>query len=521
MVPGGVLLPASLECDKVIFILNTGINMEIYPEFSEFEKLAGNYNLVPVWTEFLADLETPVGVFMKLTSNSETNFLLESVEQGGKLGRYSFIGIQPRELFKSTGNTVEFVNEEGNVKKITTIDPLSELEKIVSYYRQPEDVRLPAFAGGAVGYISYDYVRFIEKLPEMLPSDCLFPELYFQMCFDLVVFDHLKRKIQVISNAKIKKGQSLKNSYKKSCEKIESIISMIRKPIPYFRNNSAVDAGKFISNYKQDEFESAVTKAKKYIRAGDIIQVVLSQKWERNIDVSPLSVYRSLRSVNPSPYMFYLNFPGIYLVGSSPEILVRCNGSDALLRPIAGTRPRGKDDAEDEKLAEELKKDIKEIAEHIMLVDLGRNDLGRVCRFGSVKVTDLMFVEKYSHVMHLVTNVVGKLAKGKNYFDLVRACFPAGTVSGAPKIRAMEIIEELEKSRRSVYAGAVGYFGFHSDMDFCITIRTMFGSADKIYIQAGAGIVADSVPEKEYIETINKAKALMLAYENAKKMDAI
>ncbi|MGB9643322.1 MAG: anthranilate synthase component I family protein, partial [Candidatus Ratteibacteria bacterium] len=249
--------------------------------------------------------------------------------------------------------------------------------------------------------------------------------------------------------------------------------------------------------------------------------VVLSQRWERKIGVHPLSAYRSLRSINPSPYMFYLNFPNIYLVGSSPEILVRCNGSEALLRPIAGTRPRGKDDAEDEKLSEELKKDTKEIAEHIMLVDLGRNDLGRVCRFGSVRVTDLMFVEKYSHVMHLVTNIVGKLAKGKSQFDLVRACFPAGTVSGAPKIRAMEIIEELEKNRRGVYAGAVGYFGFHSDMDFCITIRTMFGSTDKIYIQAGAGIVADSVPEREYIETINKAKALMVAYENAKKIDVI
>ncbi|MGC8804552.1 MAG: anthranilate synthase component I family protein, partial [Candidatus Ratteibacteria bacterium] len=324
-----------------------------------------------------------------------------------------------------------------------------------------------------------------------------------------------------ISNARIRKRESLKNAYRNSCEKIEAIISMIKKPIPYTGNYSNIDDGTFISNYKQDEFELAVARAKKYIRAGDIIQVVLSQRWERKIGVHPLSAYRSLRSINPSPYMFYLNFPNIYLVGSSPEILVRCNGSEALLRPIAGTRPRGKDDAEDEKLSEELKKDTKEIAEHIMLVDLGRNDLGRVCRFGSVRVTDLMFVEKYSHVMHLVTNIVGKLAKGKSQFDLVRACFPAGTVSGAPKIRAMEIIEELEKNRRGVYAGAVGYFGFHSDMDFCITIRTMFGSTDKIYIQAGAGIVADSVPEREYIETINKAKALMVAYENAKKIDVI
>ncbi|MCX7704975.1 MAG: anthranilate synthase component I [bacterium] len=492
--------------------------MEIFPNFSEFERLAGSYNLVPVWTEALADLETPVGVFMKVTHRSEVNFLLESVEQGGKLGRYSFIGIQPRELFKSSGNLVEFEGEDGK-KHIDSKDPLIELEKLVNYYKQPKIPQLPVFAGGAVGYVSYDYVRFIEKLPAFLPEQLSFPDLYFQMCFDLIVFDHLKRKIQVISNAKIKKNCNLKNIYKKSCEKIEAIISHIKKPLPYRDNNIKLEKGEFVSNCTKDEFENSVSKAKKYIRAGDIIQVVLSQRWERKLDLSPLSIYRSLRSINPSPYMFYLCFPGIYLVGSSPEILVRCNETEALLRPIAGTRPRGKDDAEDEKLAEELKKDIKEIAEHIMLVDLGRNDLGRVCRFGTVKVTDLMFVEKYSHVMHLVTNIVGKLAKGKNQFDLLRACFPAGTVSGAPKVRAMEIIEELEKSRRGPYAGAVGYFSFQGDMDFCITIRTMFSSNGKIYIQAGAGIVADSIPEREYFETINKAKALKIAYENAKYVD--
>ena len=495
--------------------------MEIYPDLKEFEKLASLYNLVPVWTEALADLETPVGVFMKVTTNSETNFLLESVEQGGKLGRYSFIGIQPRELFKSSGNTAEFTEENGNIRKINSKDPLFELEKIVNYYKQPKIPQLPIFAGGAVGYVSYDYVRFIEKIPVLLPDRLLFPDLYFQMCFDMIVFDHLKRKIQVISNAKINRNASVRKIYRDTCGKIESIISLIKKPLPYRTNNFQQRKAQFISDCTQKEFESSVSKAKKYIKAGDIIQVVLSQRWERELDLSPLSVYRSLRSINPSPYMFYLGFPGIHLVGSSPEILVRCNGTEALLRPIAGTRPRGKDDAEDEELADELKKDTKEIAEHIMLVDLGRNDLGRVCRYGSVKVTDLMFVEKYSHVMHLVTNIVGKLARGKNQFDLLRACFPAGTVSGAPKIRAMEIIEELEKSKRGPYAGAVGYFSFRGDMDFCITIRTMFSSGGKIYVQAGAGIVADSVPEREYFETINKAKALMLAYENAKNVDCL
>lgn len=492
--------------------------MEIYPDFSEFERLAGSHNLVPVWTEALADLETPVGVFMKVASGCETNFLLESVEQGGKLGRFSFIGIEPEEIVRSCGNIVEIVSND-NVRRITAKDPLIELKKLINRYRQPEIAQLPVFAGGAVGYVSYDYVRFVERIPELLTDDLGFPDLYFQMCLDMIVFDHLKRKIQVICNAIIKPGESLKKIYEKSCEKIESVISLIKKPLPLRNNDLHHDEEEFVSNCTQNEFEQAVLKAKKYIRAGDIIQVVLSQRWERNLDLNPLSVYRSLRSINPSPYMFYLSFPGIYLVGSSPEILVRCNKTEALLRPIAGTRPRGKDDAEDDRLAEELKKDIKEIAEHIMLVDLGRNDLGRVCRYGSVRVTDLMFVEKYSHVMHLVTNIVGKLSKGKDQFDLLRACFPAGTVSGAPKVRAMEIIEELEKSRRGPYAGAVGYFGFQGDMDFCITIRTMFASQKKIYIQAGAGIVADSVPEREYVETINKAKALKIAYEEARNVD--
>ncbi len=493
--------------------------MEIYPDISEFEKLAASYNLVPVWAESLADLETPVSVFMKIASDSETNFLLESVEQGGVLGRYSFIGIQPRELFKSSGNQIEFLDITGRKQIFSDIDPMRKLSEIVSQYTQPELPELPVFAGGAVGYVSYDYVRFIEKIPSLLPDDLMFPDLCFQMCFDLIVFDHLKRKIQIISNARIKKGQSIREAYKKSCDKIESIFSMIKKPLNYQKAPCNRQKRNFVSNCTQKEFENSVVRAKKYIREGDIIQVVLSQRWERPIDISPLSGYRALRSVNPSPYMFYLGFAEKSLVGSSPEILVRCNGTDALLRPIAGTRPRGKDDAEDEILAEELKKDIKEIAEHIMLVDLGRNDLGRVCRPGSVKVTDLMFIEKYSHVMHLVTNIIGKLGRGKSQFDLLRACFPAGTVSGAPKVRAMQIIEELEKARRGAYAGAVGYFGFHGDMDFCIAIRTMFVSRGNVYVQAGAGIVADSIPEREYIETINKAKALMQAYEIAKNID--
>jgi len=498
--------------------------MEIHPDFSEFERLARSYNLVPVWAETLADLETPVGVFMKIASDSETNFLLESVEQGGILGRYSFIGIQPRELFVSSGKKIEFSNSFGKKKVFFDKDPLKKLSGFVNQYKQPRLPGLPVFAGGAVGYVSYDYVRFIERIPCILADDLMLPDLHFQMCFDLVVFDHLQRKIQVISNAKTDKGLSIKQAYKNSCENIESIISMIKNPFSDNMHKKRIipqEKRDFVSNCTQKEFENSVLRAKKYIRDGDIIQVVLSQRWERLLDIDSLSAYRTLRSVNPSPYMFYIDFPEVSLIGSSPEILVRCNGAEAFLRPIAGTRPRGKDEIENEKLANELKKDVKEIAEHIMLVDLGRNDLGRVCKAGSVRVGDLMFVERYSHVMHLVTNIVGRLAKGKNQFDLFRACFPAGTVSGAPKVRAMEIIEELEKTRRGPYAGAVGYFGFHGDMDFCIAIRTMFISKGKIYIQAGAGIVADSVPEREYIETINKVTALKQAYEMARNIDYI
>jgi anthranilate synthase component 1 len=508
--------------DKINTLTQDGSDMKIQPGIAEFKRLSKSYNLIPVWAEVLADLETPVSVFMKVNGNGRANYLLESVEQGGKLGRYSFIGISPRKILASTGTKVSIYDSAGmHERTVSAQDPLEVIEKEMKRYRQPQIKELPLFAGGAVGYISYDYVRFLERLPQLRKDRLGFPDIHFQMSFDLIAFDHLKRKMQIISNAHSHPGEPPEKTYARSCDTIAAIVEILRKPLQITQPASRPRTGEFLSEFSKPGYEAAVKKAKEYIRAGDIIQVVISQRWEKPLDVEPLSAYRALRSVNPSPYMFFLKFPDAQLVGSSPEILVRCEGENAILRPIAGTRKRGRDDNEDAKLENELKKDAKEIAEHIMLVDLGRNDLGRVCRYGTVKVTDLLFVERYSHVMHLVSNVVGKLMPGKNQFDLLRACFPAGTVSGAPKVSAMEIIEELEKSRRGPYAGAVGYFSFRGDMDFCITIRTMFIKDGKAYIQAGGGIVADSIPENEFYETLNKSMALRKAYELAASIDSV
>lgn len=489
--------------------------MEIKPDLSEFVKLAGSYNIVPVWAEALADLETPVSVFMKL-SDGTPSFLLESVEQGENLGRYSFIGINPVKTFKTKQNSMEITCNGDIEKRIFAGDPLKELQKIFMEYRQAPAAGLPALIGGAVGYASYDYVRFLEKLPSSESKKNNFPDLYFQICSDIIAFDHVKRKIIVISNAFTGHKNSPEKSYENARANLKKIMERLRSPLQINEPRMKPGNDGFVSNFTKKDFKRMVTKAKKYIKAGDIIQVVPSQRWEKKLDVAPFGVYRALRYINPSPYMFFLHFPEIRLIGSSPEILVRLHGSEAVLRPIAGTRKRGTSDKEDVRLENELKKDTKEIAEHVMLVDLGRNDLGRVCKYGTVRVSELMTVEKYSHVMHLVSNVTGKMQHGKNQFDLLRACFPAGTVSGAPKVRAMEIIEELEPVDRGPYAGAVGYFGFSGNMDFCITIRTFFSDSEKIYVQAGGGIVADSVPENEYHETLNKSLALKKSYELAR-----
>ncbi|RKY32760.1 MAG: anthranilate synthase component I [Candidatus Omnitrophota bacterium] len=491
--------------------------MKIYPDLSEFKFFAEKYNVIPVFTEILADLETPVSAFLKLRKGPY-NFLLESAEQEEKTGRYSFIGFEPELVIKGENGKVEIINTDSGGKRVEKCqDLLKPVEGLLKNYNQPYFPFLPKFTGGFVGYISYDFVRYIEKLPDLTEDTVKFPEIYFILVRNIVIFDHFKRKIILISNAFPQKDK--KESYSRCVENLESMKKKLEKNLFIVESSQKFKkGGKFKSNFSKDEFKSIVKRAKRYIYDGDIIQVVLSQRWEREIDVEPFYIYRMLRSVNPSPYMFYLELGNCILIGSSPEILVRLEGKKAIVRPIAGTRRRGKDEKEDMKLQEELLNNEKERAEHIMLVDLGRNDLGRVCKPGTVKVTELMKIEKYSHVMHIVSNVEGEISRGKNQFHLLKSSFPAGTVTGAPKIRAMEIIEELENEKRGPYAGAVGYFSFNKDIDFCITIRTFFIKDNKVYVQAGAGIVADSDPEMEYQETVNKVRALTEAYNLSKEI---
>lgn len=492
--------------------------MIIWPTLKEFKKLSREYTVIPVWSEVLADLETPVSAFLKLKRGSYS-FLLESVEQEERTGRYSFLGTEPYLVVLGKNKKGEaFYFSSGAVEKFSEEKPLAYLEEMMRSYRQAEFSQLPGFSGGVVGYVSYDFVRQLEKLPQIKEDDLKAPDTLFMLAKDLVIFDHFRRKLILLCNGFVSQKDNPEKVYQLCVNRIEEIQKRLARPLFLLEPGETYCSGDFTSNLSAREFEQMVRKAKKYIRAGDIIQVVLSQRWTKKLDLPAFNVYRSLRSVNPSPYMFYLEAGEIKLIGSSPEILVKLEGQEAIVRPIAGTRPRGKNEKQELSLEQELLQDEKERAEHVMLVDLGRNDLGRVCLPGSVRVTELMSIEKYSHVMHLVTNVQGHLAPGKTAFDLLKATFPAGTVTGAPKIRAMEIIEELEPVRRGLYAGAVGYFGFRKNMDFCITIRTFFVKKDKIYLQAGAGIVADSVPEREYTETRNKAAGLMTAYHQAEKI---
>lgn len=486
-----------------------------YPVKGEFEKMCRRGNLIPVYREILADIDTPVSAFIKL-DEGEYTYLLESVERGERLGRYSFLGIRPFLIFQSKDKSarVSYLNGQTEIYEIKD-DPLSILKKIMDRFKVVNFPHLPIFFGGAVGYVGYDVVKFWEKVPNLKKEDSGFPDCLFIFTSSVVIFDHLDHKIKIVSYAFLN-GESPGKVYQKTVEGIEDIIQRLSTSLS--RPCSAISSEEkknkvLISNFTPEEFTRCVRKAKKYIRSGDIFQVVLSQRLKREISVSSFDIYRVLRSLNPSPYMYYLRCGDFSLVGSSPEILVRKEGDRVVLRPIAGTRPRGRDEEEDIKLAQDLMTDEKERAEHIMLVDLGRNDLGRVCDYGTVKVKELFSLEKYSHVMHLVSEVQGTLRKGVDQFDLLRACFPAGTVSGAPKVRAMQIIEELEPSHRGPYAGALGYFSFSGNMDTCIVIRTIVVDKTGAYIQAGAGIVADSLPENEFKETLNKAKALLRAIE--------
>lgn len=495
-----------------------------YPSKKDFIRKAKKGNLIPVYKEIMADMETPVSAFIKIDRGSYS-YLLESVEGGEKIGRYSFLGSCPSLIFKNKGRQIEITDNSHVQRFITRHDPLSELKKIVSRYKFVPVKGLPRFCGGLVGYLGYDMVRFFEKLPDTNPDDLNLSDSVFVLTDTILIFDHINRTIKVVSNAQVTGSAS--RAYEEAIEKIEGLIRRLRASSSRLSRNKFLPGEEVLSrnlkrikvesNFTKREFEKAVLKAKGYIKAGDIVQTVLSQRFQVKLNCSPFNVYRALRSINPSPYMYYLKFKDLHLIGSSPEIMVRCEDRTVEVRPIAGTRPRGKNEIEDSQLAKDLLSDPKERAEHIMLVDLGRNDIGRVCDYNTVRVPEFMVIEKYSHVMHIVSDTVGRLRKGKNLFDVVRATFPAGTVSGAPKIRAMEIIDELEKTRRGPYAGCVGYFSFSGNLDTCITIRTIIVKDNKAYIQAGAGIVADSVPAREYQETVNKAKGMIKAVETASR----
>ncbi|MBF0344997.1 MAG: anthranilate synthase component I [Nitrospirae bacterium] len=489
-----------------------------YPDIKRFKELSGRGNLIPVYREILADIETPVSAYMKV--ESQDSFLLESVEGGEKWARYSFIGLSPTKVIKCWGNDMEITDGQSKeTKRLWVDDPFEALKAELTPYKAVEVDGLPPFFGGLVGYIGYDNVRFFEKIVQGEKPSLKLPDIYMMKVDTLLIFDNLNRKIKLVANAYLDNNRSVEEVYVDAISRIDSLVSLLKQPHTQDRFEVVIDPSETIctsSFAHKEEFMHAVERIKEYIKAGDAFQIVLSQRFETSARVKPFTIFRALRVINPSPYMFYLNLEGFEVAGSSPEILVRLETDRVILRPIAGTRKRGSTEAEDAALEEELKADPKERAEHIMLVDLGRNDVGRVVRYGSIKVTDLMRIERYSHVMHIVSNVEGILKEGLDAFDVLRACFPAGTVSGAPKVRAMEIIDELEPVARGLYAGSVGYFSYTGNMDMCITIRTIVVKDGKIYVQAGAGIVADSVPEMEHNECLNKAKGMLKAVEMAK-----
>jgi anthranilate synthase component I len=484
-----------------------------HPTKDVFIKKCKEGNLIPVSAEIMADLETPVSAFLKL-GGGPYSFLLESVEGGGGSGRYSFLGTGPRTVFRAKGRRAEFLRD-GEWDGHDTGDPLALLQDELARYRIVPEEGLPPFAGGAVGYLAYDAVRWFERLPAKLKDDLDLPDACFMLTDTLLAFDRHTNKITVLALAHVSGKPDA--AYTKAVLAIQSVIEALKRPLPQdaVAYLGGAESRGFKSKVSQPRFQKMVEAAKEHIRAGDILQTVLSLRFEAPLYADSFAVYRSLRVLNPSPYMFYLNFGEFALVGASPELMVKKVGGEATVRPIAGTRPRGATPEEDRHLERELRADEKERAEHVMLVDLGRNDLGRVCAPGTVKVVDFMNVDRYSHVMHLVSTVTGQLQPGTTAFDLVRATFPAGTVSGAPKIRAMEIIEELEPVRRGPYAGMVGYFDYSGNFDSAITIRTVLAKEGRAYIQTGAGIVADSVAEREYQECKHKARALVRAVEMA------
>jgi anthranilate synthase component I len=496
-----------------------------YPDQTEFLKLAGQGNLVPVTRTILADFETPLSAYLKIRGQGES-FLFESVEGGEHLGRYSFVGCSPRAVIRQQGNRVDLLEKNRVVESFTisrdaargdanTVkDGLEVVERVMNRYRVVKLPSLPRFTGGAVGFIGYEFIHDVEPVvPRPAHDELGTPEMYFLIADELLVFDRVAQTITLLVNASLEDGVPPAEAYENATDEIDRLVSLLEQPSVHSEVTVPRDipAIPFESNLPKEKFIENVLRAKTYITAGDIIQVVGSQRFSIPVNAPPLDVYRAARSINPSPYMFLLELDGFSLVGASPEIHVRCEERRVEIRPIAGTRPRGKSAEEDKAHQADLLADPKERAEHVMLVDLARNDLGRVCDYGTVQVKDLMIIERYSHVMHIVSQVEGQLSSGKTPYDLMRATFPAGTLSGAPKIRAMQIISELEQTQRGPYGGCVGYFSFNGNLDCCITIRTALIKDGKAYVQAGGGWVNDSVPEAEFQETVNKAKAMLKA----------
>jgi len=496
------------------------------PTEKEFLQLTKKGNLIPVYTEIPDDLDTPVSAYYRLARNCKYSFLLESVEGEEKVAQFSFLSCDPELIIQTKNNDAAITAIKNNkaIRQTKTFkdSPLSLIRDTLKKYTFVNLPGLPRFCGGMVGFMSYDIVRFFEKLPHKSTDDLKLPDIVMILAKNLVIFDHRNHKIKILNCVSVNpdsSNQTKAQQYRKAIKEIQETSAKLQKPFSITKNRQKPSKQvqlKLKSNLTQGQFVQAVNQAKEHIKAGDIIQVVLSQRFEIPLTTDPFNIYRTLRVLNPSPYMYYLDFDGIQIIGASPEALIRCENGIVETRPIAGTRPRGQTDAEDATLIQDLLADPKEKAEHIMLVDLGRNDIGRVCKQGTVQVTEFMGIEKYSHVMHMVSQVRGVLDAQYDDFDVIKAAFPAGTVSGAPKIRAMEIIEDLENVSRGPYAGCIGYFSFSGNSDTCITIRTIVATNKKAYIQTGAGIVLDSDPKKEYTETVNKAKAQIKAIELAK-----
>jgi anthranilate synthase component 1 len=497
--------------------------MRYFPSLEEYVELARHTNLVPVYRQLIGDTLTPVSAFCKLQED-DWSFLFESVVGGERLGRYSFLGSAPFLRFQAFDRHVQ-IQEKGSgsqepptLKAMDHPDPLKLLEERLSAYHLPILPGLPSFCGGGVGYAGYDTVRYVERLPHPPPDDRGLPDLCFAFYDRMVIFDHINKTVIPVASAHVN-PRNPAAGYHAACAQVDRLVERLQQNVADLQLTDIAPIGHsqrtFRSNFGPGAFEAAVAKSKEYIKAGDIFQVVLSQRLQTETTARQFDIYRTLRVVNPSPFMFYLKTGPFCLVGASPEIMTRVEGDKVTIRPLAGTRRRGRNEEEDKALADELLADPKERAEHIMLVDLGRNDVGRVARYGTVQISDVMAVERYSHVMHICSNVTGRLRQGLTAFDALRACLPAGTLSGAPKVRAMEIIDELEPHRRGPYGGAVGYIDFAGNMDTCIALRTMVLKGQTAYLQAGAGIVADSVPEKELEETLNKAMVLLRALEVA------